>query len=67
MPPETSADLPEDLGDEGIVEAVDKIARHTFTRERQPQAMSELSYDQPNQSFQQDHAPTYPQPTQSQG
>ena len=36
--------MPEDLGDEGMVKGVDTIAYHTFTKERQPQAMSELSY-----------------------
>ena len=35
-----------------------------FTKEKQPQAVSELPYRQPNQ---QDHARSYPQPTQSQG
>ena len=34
-------------------------ARHTLTKERQPQAMSKLSYRQPNQIFQQDYAPRY--------
>ena len=60
-------DMPEDLGDEGMAEGVDTIAHHTFTKERQPQAMSELSYHQPNQPSQQDHAPSCPQPTQGQG
>ena len=41
----------------------DTIARQTFTKERQLQAMSELSYHQPDQTFQQDHPPSYPQPT----
>ena len=53
----------QDLGDEGTAEGVDTIARHTFTNERKPQAMSELSYHQSNQSSQQDHAPSCPQPT----
>ena len=55
------SDMPEDLGDEGIAEEVDTIARHIFTKEMQTQAMSELSYHQPNEPFQQDHAPRYPQ------
>ena len=41
--------MPEDQGDEGMAKGVDTIARHTFTKERQPQAMSELSYHQPTQ------------------
>ena len=57
--------MPEDLGDEGMAEGVDTIARHTFTKERQPRAMSELSYQQPNQPSQQDHAPSYPQRTRA--
>ena len=28
--------MSEDLGDEGIAEGVDTIARHTFIKERQP-------------------------------
>ena len=39
--------MPEDLGDEGMTEGVDTIACHTSTKERQPQAMSELSHHQP--------------------
>ena len=42
---------PEDLGNKGIAERVDTIAHHTFTKERQPQKMSELSYHQPIQLF----------------
>ena len=49
-----------------MAEEVDTIARHTFTKERQLQAMSELSYHQPKQPFQQDHASSYPQLTQGQ-
>ena len=41
------------LGDERMAKGVDTIAHHTFAKERQPQAMSELSYHQPSQ---QDHA-----------
>ena len=59
--------MPEDLGVEGMAEGVDTIVRHTFTIERQSQAMSELSYHRPNEPFQQDHALSYPQPTQGQG
>ena len=44
--------MQEDLGDEGMADGVDTIACHTFTTERQPQAMSELSYHQPNQPSQ---------------
>ena len=29
----------EDLGDEGMAEGVDTIARHVFTKERQPQSL----------------------------
>ena len=43
--------MPEDLGDEGMAEGVDTTARHTFTKERQPQVMSEQSYHRPNQQF----------------
>ena len=41
--------MPEDLGDKEVAEGVDTIARHPFTEERQPQAMSKLSYHQPSQ------------------
>ena len=41
--------MPEHLGDEGMAERVDTFARHTFTKDRQPQVISELSYHQPNQ------------------
>ena len=57
----------EDLGEEGMAEGVDTIACHTCTKERQPHAMSELSYLQPNQPIQQDHATSYPHPTQGVG
>ena len=61
------SDMPEDLGDEGMAEAVNKITRlflfFFLTKERQPRAMSKLSYHHPYQSFQQDHAPSYPQST----
>ena len=40
--------MPEDMKDEEIAEGVDTIARLTFSKERQPQAMLELSYHQPN-------------------
>ena len=43
---------------------VDTIARHIFTKERQPQAMSELLKHQPNQPSQQGHAASYSQLTQ---
>ena len=52
--------MPEYLRDEGMAEGVDTIGDHTFTKERQPQAVSELSYHQPNQPSQQDHAASYP-------
>ena len=39
----------------------------TTTKQQQPQALSELSYRQPNQQSQQDYAPSYPRPTQGQG
>ena len=58
-------DMLEDLGDERMAEGVDTITRHTFTRERQLQAMSKLPYHQPNQPSQQDHALSYPQLTQN--
>ena len=38
------SNMPEDLGDKEVAEGVDTIARHPFTKERQPQAMSKLSY-----------------------
>ena len=50
-----------------MAEWVDTIACHTFTKEKQSQAMSELLYHQPSQPSQQDHASSYPQPTQGQG
>ena len=62
-----TAIMPKDLGDEEMVEGVDTLTCHTFTKERQPQAMSELSYHQPNQPSQQDHARSYPQATPGQG
>ena len=49
-----------------MVEEVNTVACRTFTKERQPEAVSELSYHQPNQPPQNDHAPSYPQPTQGQ-
>ena len=61
------SDMSENLGDKGMAKGMDTIAHHAFTKERQPQAMSELSYHQPNQPSQQDHALSYPQPTQGQG
>ena len=45
--------MQEDLGDGGMAEGVGTIARHTFTKERQLQAMSELLYHYPNQPSQQ--------------
>ena len=50
-----------------MAEGVNTIARHTFTKEKQPQARSELSHHQLNQPSKQDHAPSYPQPTHGQG
>ena len=38
------SDMPEDLGVKEMAEGVDTVARRTFTKQRQPQAMSELSY-----------------------
>ena len=49
-----------------MAKGMDTIVRHTFTKERQPNAMSELSDHQPNQPFQQDNAPSYLQQTQGQ-
>ena len=48
--------MPEDLGDEGVTKGVGTIAPQTFTKERKPQSMSELSHHRPNQPSQQDHA-----------
>ena len=59
--------MPEDLRDEEMAEGMDTIAHHTFTKERQPRAMLELLYHQPNQPFQQDHVSSHPQPIQGQG
>ena len=59
--------MPEDPGDEGMVKRVETIVYHAFTKERQSQAMSELSYHQSNQPSQRDHAPSHPQPTEGQG
>ena len=59
--------MEEDVRDEGMVKGEDTVAYDTFTKERQPQAVSGLSYHQPNQPPQQDHAPSDPQPTQDQG
>ena len=36
--------MPEDIGDKGMAKKVDTIGRHTTTKERQPQAMSEYEY-----------------------
>ena len=47
IPSELFKNMPENLEDEGMAEGPDAIVRHTFTKERQPQAMSELSYHQP--------------------
>ena len=59
--------MQKDLGDKGKAEGVDTIACHTFTKERQPRAMYEQSYNQPNQPSQQDHAPSYSRSTRGQG
>ena len=56
------SNMPEDRGDKGMAEGVDTMVRHTFTKQRHPRATLELSYDQPNQPSQQDHALSYPQP-----
>ena len=61
------SDMPDDLGDEEVAEGLGTLIHRTFTEEKQPQAVSELSYHQPNQPSQQDHAPSYPKPTQDQG
>ena len=61
------SDIPDDLGEEGMAERVDMIARHTFIKESQPQAMTGLSCHQPSQPSQQDHGPNHPHPTQGQG
>ena len=58
--------MPEDLGGKGMTERVDTVAHHTLTQEISPEAMSELSYHQPNPPFKQDDTPRYPQPTQGQ-
>ena len=42
------SDMPEYLEDVGVAEGLDTIVRHTFTKERQPNAMSELSYHRLN-------------------
>ena len=55
--------MPEDLGDEGMAEGVDTIARPTFTKERQPQAMSELFISLISLPIK----IMYPHPTQGQG
>ena len=52
-------DMQEHLGDEEMAEGVDTIACHTFTKERQPQAMTEISCHQPDQPSEEDHAPSY--------
>ena len=61
--------MQEDLGvgDEGMAAGVDTIANHTFTEKRQPKAMSELMYHQPNKPSQQGHALSHLQPTHGQG
>ena len=56
-----------DLGDEVMAKGVDIIAHYTFTEEKQPKAVSNLSCHQPNQPFQEDHAPSYPRLAQGQG
>ena len=54
----------EDLGDNGTAEGVDTIAGHSVTKERQPQAVSELLYHKPNQPFQQYYVTSYSHPCQ---
>ena len=44
-------------------EGVDTITHHTFTKQKQPQATSELVYREPDQPSKPDHAPNYHQPT----
>ena len=61
------SNVTEDLGDEGTAEGVGILAHHTFTKEGQPKATSELSYRQLNQPSEQDHAPSFAQPTQGKG
>ena len=51
------SDMPVDLGGEGMAERMDTIARHTFGKESQTQAISELLYHYPNWPTQQDYAP----------
>ena len=48
-----------------MVEEVDTIARYAFTTEIKKEKKA-TSYHQPNQTSQQNHASSYPQPTQSQ-
>ena len=59
------SDMSENLGDKGMAKGMDTIAHHAFTKERQPQAMSELSYHQPNQPSKQYHAASHSQLNQS--
>ena len=59
--------MQEDLGDKGMAEGVNTIACHIFTKQRQPLAISELSYHQPNQQSQIPHPLIYSQLTQGQG
>ena len=61
------SDMPEDLEDELMTERDDTAAHHTFTKERQPRAMLELSHHQRNQPSQPDHAPSHPQPSEDHG
>ena len=42
-----------------MAEGADTITHHTFTTERQPQAISELPYHKPNQPSQEDHTLSY--------
>ena len=50
--PSTVAKIFNRLGDKGMAEGVDTITSHTFTKERQPQAMSESSYNRPYKPYQ---------------
>ena len=50
-----------------MAEELDTITRHTFTKQKQPKAVSELSYHQPHQPPQQDFPLSYSKLIQSQG
>ena len=57
--------LQQDLVDRGVAHAVDPISHHHPPQERQPTAMPELSYHQPQQPPEQSYADNLAEPTEA--